>query len=45
MTPQIIGVIGLFGLIVLTLGRVPLGAAMGIVGFLLFVFLLLLIVY
>ena len=32
MTPQIIGVIGLFGLIILTLGRVPLGAAMGIVG-------------
>ena len=32
MSPQIIGVLGLLGLIVMSLGRVPLGAAMGIVG-------------
>ncbi|MDH5750132.1 MAG: C4-dicarboxylate ABC transporter permease, partial [Rhodospirillales bacterium] len=32
MTPQMIGLLGLVGLIVLTLGRVPLGAAMGLVG-------------
>ncbi|MCB1437089.1 MAG: TRAP transporter large permease [Rhodobiaceae bacterium] len=32
MSPQIIGVIGLFGLIFLTFIRVPLGAAMGLVG-------------
>lgn len=34
MTPQIIGLLGLLGLIFLTLARVPLGAAMGLVGFL-----------
>jgi tripartite ATP-independent transporter DctM subunit len=34
VTPQIIGLVGLLGLIVLTLARVPLGAAMGLVGFL-----------
>jgi tripartite ATP-independent transporter DctM subunit len=34
VTPQIIGLVGLLGLIVLTLVRVPLGAAMGLVGFL-----------
>lgn len=33
MTPQIIGLVGLLSLIVLTLARVPLGAAMGLVGF------------
>jgi len=32
MTPQIIGVFGILGLIVLTFARFPLGAAMGIVG-------------
>lgn len=32
MTPQMIGLLGLLGLIVLTLGRVPLGTAMGLVG-------------
>ena len=34
MTPQIIGLLGLLGLIFLTLACVPLGAAMGLVGFL-----------
>jgi tripartite ATP-independent transporter DctM subunit len=32
MTPQIIGALGVFGLISLTFMRVPLGAAMGLVG-------------
>ena len=32
MTPQIIGALGILGLVLLTFARVPLGAAMGLVG-------------